>query len=96
MEFAILLGIAMIWAVAIIIAMMTVFGYDVKSRGFGKGFSAASALPRSGIGLKAYIERRGEHPVTEEVYVRGYRISMAVSAILTLSFIVFIIFALSL
>lgn len=66
MEFILAIAVIMIWFVAMVLTFMTHLGFDVRSRGFECNGFVAATLPKLGISIKDYYEKRGEHPVVDE------------------------------
>lgn len=96
MEFVIVISIAMIWVVAIILLVLSSFGYGLKSRGFATEHSAVTALPMSGITVKDYRNKKGEHPIMDEALAKRSVIFRNLSVIATVLLIVFLIAAICL
>lgn len=91
MEPVIIIGVTMIWIVAIILLILASFGYGLKSRGFATEHSAITALPMSGITVKDYRSRRGDHPVIDESLAKRSKTFSYLSVIAAVLLIVFLI-----
>ena len=66
MEFILAIAVIMIWFVAMVLTFITYLGFDVRSRGFECSGLVAATLPKLGISIRDYYEKRGQHPVVDE------------------------------
>ena len=66
MDLILSIAVIMVWFVAMVLTYMTSLGFDVRSRGFECSGFVAATLPKLGISIKDYYEKRGQHPVVDE------------------------------
>ena len=58
-------AILMLWIVDVLLTYMTYLGYDVRSRGYECDGMVVSTLPKLGITIRDYYNKRGDHPVVD-------------------------------
>ena len=91
MDLFLAIGIVMIWFVAMVLTFMTHLGFDVRSRGYECSGVVAATLPKLGISIRDYYEKRGQHPVVDEELASKARIFWRLTCVTWLVLIVVIV-----